>query len=632
MKKLIYSILFFSMALLTSCDYLDVIPEGKATTEDIWRTSVQAENFVYTMYDNVPDLYYNQVLPDLCAGGDLVSGWYGSVYYFKWKSLVYNDQESSSATYFKLWDPSCQGASSSITYDIYKSIRNCYYFLNNIKSVPDITDEQLKNWSGEANFLIGYYHQLLLEYYGPVVLVKKEIPLDASEAEIYPARSQYDSCVSFIADKYRKAIELLPVRQTSDQYGRASAATAYGYLARLLLYAASPLVNGNTEFYANFKNKDGKNLINQTYDKNKWKLAMDVAKEAIQYCEANGYKLYTNPDGDKLSDEERGKLNYHSTFVGTGTGSFWNTDEIFFGMTNQGNISYMAKSFGPRIGYKTYNSAGYRGYVVPTFDCVETYLSKNGLPMDVDPETKDLNLYSVAKGDSTALLNRNREPRFYASVGFDRGEYEFNGGTMVIHARGKEPQGFDGKDANEYQSNDGYFVQKYISKVDAYTVSTKTITSNKIVYPYMRLAELYLDYAEAEFEYTGTLSAYGLECLNKVRNRSGLPNFETSWAKVGGIPTGDKLRDAIRQERTIEFLMEGRRFHDIRRWKIAENVMMRPWKSWTLTGTTASTFYKVTDMHETNGTRTFTTPKTYWLAIPLHALNTNYNLVQNPGY
>ena len=77
--------------------------------------------------------------------------------------------------------------------------------------------------------------------------------------------------------------------------------------------------------------------------------------------------------------------------------------------------------------------------------------------------------------------------------------------------------------------------------------------------------------------------------------------------------------------------MEGRRFHDMRRWKIAHTEMMRYQKSWTLSGKTADSFYKLTDMKET-GVRNFTAPKNYWLAIPQDQIEVNPNLVQNPGY
>ena len=87
----------------------------------------------------------------------------------------------------------------------------------------------------------------------------------------------------------------------------------------------------------------------------------------------------------------------------------------------------------------------------------------------------------------------------------------------------------------------------------------------------------------------------------------------------------------IRRERSIEFLMEGRRFHDIRRWKIAEECLRPIPKAWNIEGDTPEKFYKLVDMKE-NDTRIFTTPKHYWLAIPNSQLNINGQLVQNPGY
>ena len=64
-------------------------------------------------------------------------------------------------------------------------------------------------------------------------------------------------------------------------------------------------------------------------------------------------------------------------------------------------------------------------------------------------------------------------------------------------------------------------------------------------------------------------SGKSLEYINRVRRRCGLPDFEDSWALAGGIPSGQKLRKVLHQERSIEFLFEGRRFHDLRRWKEA---------------------------------------------------------------
>ena len=100
---------------------------------------------------------------------------------------------------------------------------------------------------------------------------------------------------------------------------------------------------------------------------------------------------------------------------------------------------------------------------------------------------------------------------------------------------------------------------------------------------------------------------------------------------AGGIPTGDELRKVLHRERSIELLMEGMRYHDLRRWKEAGEAMSRRPKAWTLDGRTAADFYRVSTMKE-SGVRTFESPKTYWMAIPLSEININYNLVQNPGY
>lgn len=630
--KTIYALLVAcSMLTLTSCEFLDVVPESTATEDDIYKTQNQAQKFVYSCYKGIPDYYYLQSFPDFLAGNDIMTGWYGSVRYFHFKSLLY-DQESPSSTYYALWSTTAVNKPAGYTSKpIWTAIRYCYNLLNNLDRVPDITEENLKNWKGEALFLIAYYHQIMLEYYGPTIIIDKEVPLDAPESEMFAMRSPYDKCVEFIADKYTEAAKLLPAQWASDSWGRATTAAALGFKTRLLLYAASPLVNGNSEYYSNFKNPDGQDLMNLAYDAEKWKKAMDAAEDAITFCEQNGYQLYESVNSSSMSDFERGKQNYHAAFIGEGTGSFINSKEILFGLYNQGTTSYNSKNIAPRVGYTSYTTQGFRGYAVPTWDCISRYFTKNGLPWNDDPEMKGVDPYSIASGDSTVQFHRNREPRFYASIGFDRGEYEVNGGTIILRCRRGEMQQNNGNLTHEYQSDNGYYCQKWISKNDVFNSTTNAMTLNKYVLPYLRLAELYLSYAEADFEYNGTLSQKSLNYLNKIRNRCGLPDFEKSWAKAGGIPSGEKLREVLHDERTIELAMEGRRFHDIRRWKTAHIEMMRYQKAWNLAGKTAKDFYQLTDMKE-GGVRVFDVPKSYWLAIPLDQIQVNYNLVQNPGY
>ena len=149
------------------------------------------------------------------------------------------------------------------------------------------------------------------------------------------------------------------------------------------------------------------------------------------------------------------------------------------------------------------------------------------------------------------------------------------------------------------------------------------------------MAELYLSYAEADFEYNGTLSTQSLEYLNKVRERCGLPTFQDSWALAGGIPSGEKLRQVLHAERNNELMFEGHRYRDMRRWMDAEKCMLGEWKCWNVWGKTNEDYYTIKqwedfDLHE--GKRTFEVPRHYLLPIPLAEIQINPNLVQNPGY
>lgn len=643
MKKIAMALALLLAA--ASCDFLDVVPEGSPTQDDIYKTQAQAEKMLFMVYGKCPDLFHAQAMPDLSGGDDLISSYYGSVRYFSWKSLVYaTSQESSTNTYFNMWGTTSGLPTGNYSYNIYEGIRYAYNFLNNIGSVPDISEANLRYWSGEAHFLIAHLHQILLEYYGPIVLAREEIDLNAPASSVNVPRSTYDECVNFIEEEFRKAADMLPDYWGPIAYGRAIKATALAYRARLLLYAASPLVNGNSEFYADFVNKDGTHLINQTYDAEKWKRAMDAAKEAIDCVEASketgAYTMDDRQLGLSVSKStsttdpfELGRANYTYIFTGDGNATqFLNQNEYLMSLNKSGSITYTQKQFGCHLANNyTKVSGAYRGYLCPTFEAVQMYYTRNGLPWEDDPETKDIDPLAYNKAAGTVEMHLHKEPRFYASVGYDRGKYAINGEEFILKCRAGEMQGSVLDASKEYQSCTGYILKKWIHRQSAFNYDTKSWTYRKYAYPYIRLAELYLSYAEADFEYNGSLSDASLNYLNLVRRRSGLPDFKDSWALAGGIPTGDELRKVLHRERSIELLMEGMRYHDLRRWKEAGEAMSRRPKAWNLDGRTAADFYRVSTMKE-SGVRTFESPKTYWMAIPLSEININYNLVQNPGY
>lgn len=627
MKNILITLSF--LLLLTSCEYLDVVPEGKATQDDIWKTTQQAEKYRYYMRTYMPNLIGYDWSPDQFAGDDMITGGVGTTYWFSSKSLIYGE-ENANVTYFGRWAP--YSTSGGTNYDIYRGIRYAFYLLDNVYKVPAISPENATRYAGEAWYLIGYYHQLLLEYYGPIILVKRYIPNDAPDSEIFAPRSPYDECVKYIAECYDKAAELLPETVIDTELGLPTRMSALSYKARLLLYAASPLVNGNSD-YVGFDNHDGTPLMNTTYDPEKWKKAMEAAAEAISVAEKfnselgrQNFMLYTSADSS-LPNDERGRRNYRDAF----TKEHWNGLEFIEAKGDRGGCQTLQQLMGPRP-IANNMSLGWKTTSVPTMEAVEMYYTKNGLPWEDDPETKDIDPYAYNAEAGTVNLHLYKEPRFYASVGYDRGTYEIDGKEITLYLRGGELHGSTLKETDEYQSCTGYLCQKWIPKASTYSIPSNSFSFYYYAYPYLRLPELYLSYAEADFEYNGSLSTQSLEYINLVRKRCGLPTFQASWALAGGIPTGQKLRKVLHQERSIEFLFEGRRFHDLRRWKEAPEVMNKQPRSWNRDGKTAEEFYQVIEANQGGRVRIFESPKSYWMAVPMSEINKNPNLVQNPGY
>ena len=627
MKNILITLSF--LLLLTSCEYLDVVPEGKATQDDIWKTTQQAEKYRYYMRTYMPNLIGYDWSPDQFAGDDMITGGVGTTYWFSSKSLIYGE-ENANVTYFGRWAP--YSTSGGTNYDIYRGIRYAFYLLDNVYKVPAISPENAARYAGEAWYLIGYYHQLLLEYYGPIILVKRYIPNDAPDSEIFVPRSPYDECVKYIAECYDKAAELLPETVIDTELGLPTKMSALSYKARLLLYAASPLVNGNSD-YVGFDNHDGTPLMNTTYDPEKWEKAMEAAAEAISVAEKfnselgrKNFMLYTSADSS-LPNDERGRRNYRDAF----TKEHWNGLEFIEAKGDRGGCQTLQQLMGPRP-IANNMSLGWKTTSVPTMEAVEMYYTKNGLPWEDDPETKDIDPYAYNAEAGTVNLHLYKEPRFYASVGYDRGTYEIDGKEITLYLRGGEVDVSSITETAEFQSCTGYLCQKWIPKASTYSIPSNSFSFYYYAYPYLRLPELYLSYAEADFEYNGSLSTQSLEYINLVRKRCGLPTFQASWALAGGIPTGQKLRKVLHQERSIEFLFEGRRFHDLRRWKEAPEVMNKQPRSWNRDGKTAEEFYQVIEANQGGRVRIFESPKSYWMAVPMSEINKNPNLVQNPGY
>ena len=633
MNRITRIVIGIALALSSACNYLDVVPEDNATLDDAFKSQDKALSYLFSIYGHLPNNIQYWMPGQPCGGDDLAVAVKGTTRWFCYKSMVYGE-ESASTVYHNFMRHS--GApTGGVNYDYYSAIRYAYTFLDRIQQVPDISETNLREWQGEAWYLIGYFHWALLEYYGPIVIMDHEISLNADETELYKPRNTFDECVDFIVECFDKAIEMLPPRQQNIRlYGRASAAAAHGFKVRTLLFAASPLFNGNSEFYSRLRNSDGTYLVSQTYDPAKWERARIAAEQAISYAEQNGYRLYENPATASIADNfERGVRNFHDYFVEPE----YNTDEYLCAYVHTEGPKKIQRLSGIRTELP-YSADDFTTSYQVLFPAVEMYYTKNGLPLANDPTIDLTTLYDYDPDTQVANINQNREPRFYACVGYNRGEFEIANEVKQVQAYAGEVHGYilknDGSinSSVEYVNSSGYFLKKPVHRTTAYDKTTKTFSYKKFVYPVIRLAELYLSYAEADFEYNGKLSAQSLEYLNKVRSRCGLPDFEESWQLAGGMPTGSKLRQVLHMERNNELMFEGHRYRDMRRWKEADKCMNATWKAWNVWGKNAAEYYTIKDFKDFDRPRKFETPRHYLLPYPIEELQINENLVQNPGW
>ena len=634
-KYLIF--IFLSALCFASCNYLDIVPDEVATDKDAFANPKAAEKYLYSCYGYLPQS--NAVPSCMDFSGDDTASPFVQESYVKFAEGNYD----AINTVISYWNTLFQG------------IRQCYMLKANIDGVPGIDQHVADDYKAQADFLIAYFHMLLIKCYGPTILVK-ELPRFDTAPKDFLGRSPYDECVDWVADLFEEAASRLPEVRDGNEYGLATSTAAMGLRARLLLYAASPLFNGNTD-YAGFKSVDGVQLINQTYDAKKWKRAADAAEAAIRLAEKN-YSLYEMPAGALSSFPEP-----QDPLIRTLRFSFMDKDncrEVIYAETRvSGGLGVQRKSI-PWL-----KGGGWNG-VAPTMTMVDRFYTENGLPIEEDPDfdyDNRLDIVTIPEGATyaepgkqTLRMHLGREPRFYAWIAFQNGYYECqtekekdayaasfgakrSGGkkwlTGFLH---NENCGLFDNRTNNY-SKTGYLNKKGVHPGAAAAESAK---ANNYEYPWpvLRLAELYLDYAEACVGYDQEgYPAKGMPYLDRVRQRAGLKPVKECWANAKlhplssyadgqGGPNG-QLMKIVRQERLVELYLENHNFWDLRRWKQGSEFLGVPVKGLNINATTLQDFAQIVELPDQ---RTFDAPRQYLMPIPAGEVNKNRNLVQNPQY
>lgn len=628
----------FLLGTLSSCNkYLDVVPDNVPTIENAFSTRINAEKFLYTCYSYLP-AHASPASAPFTTGDELWLPFPELPQYYSNEpfSVIARDNQGVLDPVMNYWDGARGGK------PMFRAIRDCNIFLENIGTVKGMQETERARWVAEVKFLKAYYHYWLLRMYGPIPLIKENLPISAGVQEVKVSRQPVDDCFAYIVSLLDEAAPDLPasIQDASNELGRVSRITCLSVKASILVNAASPLFNGNTD-YAGFKGKDGITLFNATYDENKWKEAAESCREAIDLCEAGGLKLYYfNPSVvvNALSDATVTQMSIRNSIA-----QKWNS-EIIWGNTNSmaEEIQRLSQA---RIDPARIISQGPRSLLAPPLKMAELFYTKNGVPINEDKDwdyagrytlktAAEADRYNLQPGYQTVSLHFDRENRFYADLGFDGGIWYGQGryddkSPFVIQAKARQTAA---KSLSSLYSATGYWPKKLVHYQN---IILEGSGANYSVVPYpwpvMRLADLYLLYAEALNESGGT---YDQACnwVNLVRVRAGLKSVQESWMAHSKNPNKFEskagLRDIIQQERLIELAFEGQRFWDLRRWKKAREVLNNNnIQGWDIEQSEASLYYRIKTIY----TKKFSSKDYFW-PIAERSLIVNNNLVQNPGW
>jgi hypothetical protein len=514
MKKLITIFTLFSIVLV-SCkkDVLDIEPQDRVAENAVWSDEALIKAYHNELYNGIPHGFYIHM-------------------YSKFSDESYNSAPCCGADIFKLntFNPDNIGGAGGGDFwggymyywnQGYSYVRKVNVFLEKMALPDALNFSDKKRLVAEAKFLRAFIYFNLIERFGGVPIVTQAYDREDIGSVDFK-RSTFDQCVAFIQKNIDEALPDLAdsYPSTDGNYGRATKDASYALLSRVYLYAASPLFNPN-------------------HDNAKWQKAADAAAVFTQHGD-RGYSLY--PNYRELFNRPSGAA--QSEFIFTRNFTTSNAQEA--------PPNNLGRRYGSYGGWWASNG--------PTQNLVDDYDMTNGQqPFTWNGNTKTIN---AASGYDPAHPYWNRDPRFEASIIHDSSV--FHGDLLEMWVSSTDNTfGYDSWKQSSDNPRSSYWLRKFMPETGAISFNVPYT----IPWPHFRLAEIYLNYAEAEFELGD--EAKCRQFINKVRNRVGMPD-------IPATVTGEALRQRLYNERRIELAFENHRFFDIRRWKIADVIENRP--------------------------------------------------------
>ena len=599
MKRITTILAVLGLFALTSCDFFLQKPDttGTVDRDAVFGTKKNAEAALMSCYAHA-------LIHGLPGGMGIAHGTFGSMSGeinrgYDWHGTYKVAQAGLSVN-------GADGSDAGADHygNNWKFIRECFIVKENIDLVADMSQEDKDVIKAEVTALIAYRYMGMFYRFGGVPKVTKSF--EASD-DLSAGRESLENTLQYIIDLCDEAIAVLPAKWDAANTGRMTQGAALAIKARALMFAARPLFNSATPY---LDNGELNNLICfGTADKGRWNDAIEANEAVLTWAAANGVALINT--GKPFED------------YATATSTPANSEIILAYKRNSSDqYSNYISYYNNCSPYWTYNRYDTDNTGVLS-NHVKMYYKNDGTEMDW-PAVGDA---SPRNGADWIANVASIEPRALADIKFGGHDAKNNEGNTSWSNLGWNRGGYDAKTSsgNAFPNSVGGTGQACGERTKFYY---KAGSRTWFEFPLFRLAETYLNLAEAYNEYGNPTKA--LENLNKVHNRAGLPSItETDQAK---------LRKIIQREKAIEFFGENHRYFDAKHWKhedIANGICggsMRGFTfniqadaTWPYAASTVETYW------ETELYVAFWSPAMFLEPFPQTEVNKG-TTTQNPGY
>jgi len=521
-KKIFLSLLPF---LLIACNDFLAIEDESAINPLIWNNEETAKLYVNNIYSFCFTAF----------GGDELTT--------NLANISDETSDMSSGILLGTLESSSVGTYSAVTYE---AIRYINIALEAMQS-STMTEAAQNRILGQLYFMRAWQHWKLVMLYGGVPYLRDYVTFTSADSVVNAPRNKTSVCIEYMMQDLDKAITMLPAAWESTEYSRVTRAAAATLKGRILLFYASPQFNPNN-------------------DRSRWKTAYDANVEARDICVQDGYSLLALDAA--VSSEYPYGYNLNKVFLTKKTNS---NPEIIWATPYSADIKMHGYENSVCPSALTDNTGA--PSLCPSWDLAIAFPMKDGsLAFRYNSANVNSRTF-IGNGGDISKFYLNRDPRFYSSIAFNGGYYELEGNSgrrQWFYSCPKKIKTDKDKDtiityysegvSSARTSPTGFYCKKMVNPALLRANMGKSTTD----WVEMRYAEVLLNLAECAFEYEGSNSELGYDCLKQIRSRAGI---EAGSDGYYGLKSSSEITpiELVLNERRIELAFEGKRFYDLRR-------------------------------------------------------------------